>query len=128
LDALPWLAAMGSLICVVLALFSRPRASRDPFWAAAPLMMLALPLSWAFYAVLMLPWMLLALARTEEPWRRYVIAVSATITCLFLPNVFLGITWPPAVVLACAVAADHWPTRRRAHSEHRLPRPEAATA
>ena len=54
------LAIVGMVVWVLAAATPRARLSRDAFWAAAPLMLLAWPISWIHYLTLALPWVILS--------------------------------------------------------------------
>jgi hypothetical protein len=56
---------IGSIVFSALAVRPPSSASGDRFLAAAPLMILALPLAWFFYLVLLIPWTLLVSMRTR---------------------------------------------------------------
>jgi len=68
------LAVGGVVLFLVLALRPRAELSRDVFWSTAPLMLLAWPIVWDHYLVLVLPWVVLGARRIPELGRSEVIA------------------------------------------------------
>ena len=71
LGALGLVLAVGGIV-VFLALAARPRAefTEDTFWATVPLMLLAWPIVWDHYLVLMLPWVVLGARRIPRSRNR----------------------------------------------------------
>src|SRR5439155_4120726 len=69
-----------------IALATRPRAafSGDPFWSTAPLMLLAWPIVWDHYLVLMLPWVVLGARRVPRLGRGAAIAFGLITVPLLL--------------------------------------------
>lgn len=63
---IPVIVAGLVLLCVVMAWRSVRRDDVDSFWNATPWMLLAVPLSWEHYGVLLVPLLLLIVARWQD--------------------------------------------------------------
>jgi hypothetical protein len=60
-------AIVGAVVFSILALRTRSaNLSEDPYWSAAPLMLLAWPIAWDHYLILAIPWLVLAGGRVMK--------------------------------------------------------------
>jgi hypothetical protein len=86
-------------ICAALAIRPPRRTTRDVYWAAAPLMLLGLPVTWGIYYVVGLPWLFLLLTRARGMTR-------ALFAILSLPILLhLDILMPVALLMAVVIEA-----------------------
>jgi len=87
LEALGLAFALAGVV-VFFLLAARPRwgLSGDPFWSAAPLMLLIWPIVWDHYLVLVLPWVVLVLLRAPSFDRR-----TLVFSCLVVLPLLIGL-------------------------------------
>jgi hypothetical protein len=86
------LAGFLALTIVALALRPPTGRTRDPFWAAVPLMLLAWPITWNQYLVLALPWVIIALTRAVEDRSRPMIVATVVVGALLMLGLPPGLT------------------------------------
>ena len=70
------LAAGGVAVFLYLAVRPKADLSHDVYWSTAPLMLLAWPIVWDHYLVIVLPWIVLVARRISELDRRTLIILS----------------------------------------------------
>ena len=95
-------AAVGMTL---LAVNPPYQLSKDRFWAAVPLMLLAFPIVWEHYLVLALPWLVLAITRS---WRVWLAVPTGLIT---IPAVGFGHAWLMTLGLVLAVTGEVFGSR-----------------
>jgi hypothetical protein len=88
--------------CFLLAALHPPcRVTGDRYWAAAPLMLLGLPISWGTYGLVALPWFLLGLAKASG-LPRVVFAMATAVLLIDVPTT-LSATGAGAAVTTIAL-------------------------
>jgi glycosyl transferase family 87 len=73
------LAVVAFMACVVAASTTPARASGDVFWAAVPWAILASPLAWADYLILLLPLLALQFARATNRMRMLLVLPAVAV-------------------------------------------------
>jgi uncharacterized membrane protein YhaH (DUF805 family) len=77
-------AFLGAAFFAVLALRPNPGATGERFWAATPLMLLAWPIVWDHYLILMVPWVVLSVRRAIDSGRAGRLAIVGVISVLLM--------------------------------------------
>lgn len=80
----PLLSGLALAVCVVGAIKTAGRLSGDRFWATVPWMILASPIAWPHYLVMIIPLAILMAVRTKlwSPLRRVPLAAAFSVLAL----------------------------------------------
>jgi len=81
--------------------------SRESFWAGAPLLLLALPITWTVYCLLALPWMAISSVRISKRMR-FPLLVAAAVVLIDVPSTIsqgsVAVLLPTLALLLLVVA------------------------